>query len=211
MGAQEAVLSFDENVTVDTTNGTPSVIFNLGENQAEKTTAPPFRCPMAADEGPYSEALLEADSLALNGGTIRSAATQVDASLGHNGAGLINPRHIGSTVEDGPTAAFSNVPASHDGESTFEVGLAFSGESGMTSQVTVRDSLVETAGVRIEQAGRKTQGSNVTLTLPLYMCSEANAVCIAGKPIMRAATVEGPPLVRDDGRSTATTEGMREL
>ena len=173
-----------------------------------------FRYTVAADEGPYTQARLKESSLALNGGTIRSTATQADAGLAHGSFGGIYSRGIVPDTRDapkdnGPTAAFSDVPASHDGESAFEVGLAFSAESSVTSYVTVRDSLIEAAGARIVQARRVTQGSNVawtltvrpdgpgdvTLTLPVRACGEANAVCIGGEPIVRAAVaaVEGPP------------------
>ena len=210
--AVEVVLTFDEAVTVDTTGGTPGVTVKLGEDETEKTAAYAsgsataaltFRYTVATGEGPYSEALLEANSLALDGATIRSTATQADAELAHHATAQIHPRGTG------PTATFSNVPQSHDGESAFEVGLAFSTESSITSYVTVRDSLLEVAGGTVTRARRKTQGSNVawiltvrpsgagavTLTLPVRACDEANAVCIGGEPLVRAATatVDGPP------------------
>ena len=217
--AVEAVLTFDEAVTVDTTNGTPGVTVKLGEDETEKTAdyasgsgtaALTFRYTLAAEEGPYTEALLEADSLALNGGTIQSTATQADASLAHNGAAQI---YLRSTVPDnedpGPTATFSNVPESHDGERAFEVNLAFSAESSIISYVTVRDSLLEVTGGTVTVARRQTKGSNVawiltvrpsgpgdvTLTLPVRECDAANAVCVGGEPIVRAATatIAGPP------------------
>ena len=223
--AVDAVLTFDEAVTVDTTNGTPSVVVKLGEHEVEKTaayvsgsgtTALTFRYTVASGEGPYSEALLEADSLALNGGTLRSTATQADASLAHNEAGQVYLRGIVPDSKDkredaGPTAAFSNVPATHDGDTAFEVELAFSAESSITSYATVRDALLEVTGATVTRARRQTPGSNaawvltvqpdgpgdVTLTLPVRACSEATAVCMAGKPIARAATatIEGPPFV----------------
>ena len=221
--AVEAVLTFDENVTVDTTNGTPSVVVKLGEDETEKTAdyasgsgtaALTFRYTVATGEGPYSEVSLEGNSLELNGGTIQSTATQADASLAHNGAGQAYPRSIvpdsKNTQKDaGPTAAFSNVPATHDGETAFTVELAFSAESSITSYATVRDSLLEVAGATVTRARRKTRGSNTawvltvrpsgsgdaTLTLPVRPCGAANAVCVGGKPIVRAATatIEGPP------------------
>ena len=216
--AVEVVLTFDENVTVDTTNGTPSVTVKLGEDETEKTAAYAsgsgtaaltFRYTLATGEGPYTEALLEANSLALNGGAIRSSATQANADLAHNGTARILPRSVTPPKDTGPTATFSNVPESHDGERAFEIGLAFSAESSITSYVTVRDSLLDVTRGTVTGARRKTKGSNVgwlltvrpdgpgdvTLTLPVRECDQANAVCIGGKPLARAATatVEGPP------------------
>ena len=213
----EAVLTFDAAVTVDTTNGTPSVQVDLGTGAVRQsagyvsgsgTTALTFRYTLAAGEGPYTQALLVANSLATGGGTIRGTESNADAALAHDGAATAGAPVSGSG--DGPTASFSNVPANHDGESAFEIGLAFSAAPDALGYRTVRDTLLEVAGGQVVRAWRTTQGSNaawrltvqpagpgdVTLTLPARACTETNAVCFGGRPLSSAATatVAGAPV-----------------
>ena len=63
------------------------------------------------------------NSLALNGGTIRSAASAVDALLTRNGA--LTSGNSGRST--GPETSFQSVPKSHDGETAFTLGVQFSG------------------------------------------------------------------------------------
>lgn len=212
----EVTLTFSQPVKVNTRKGTPSVTLRLDGNDLREAgyagsiagMTLKFRYTPDGDARPPASAHLVANSLTLNGATIRSAVNGADAGLAHDGAGQIYPR--GLPREDaGPTAAFAKVPGSHDGETAFTVELAFSAESNIASYATVRDSLLEVTGATVTRARRQTPGSDtawvltvrpagsgdVTLTLPVRPCGEANAVCIGGKPIVRAATatVEGPP------------------
>ena len=89
-------VTFDEAVAVDTEGGTPRLKLDLGgdEGAGERwaayedgsgTETLSFAWTAAApDESPVGVAVL-ADTLELDGGTIRSAATQADAALGHSG------------------------------------------------------------------------------------------------------------------------------
>ena len=89
-------VTFGEAVAVDTTNGTPRLKLDLdddedtGERQAayesgSGTDTLTFAWTAAApDEAPAGVAVL-ADTLELDGGAIKSAATQEDAALGHAG------------------------------------------------------------------------------------------------------------------------------
>ena len=87
-------LTFAEAVAVDTANGTPRLKLDLGGNAGERwaayedgsgTTTLTFAWQAAAlDESAAGVAVL-ADTLELDGGTIKSAATQADAALGHAG------------------------------------------------------------------------------------------------------------------------------
>ena len=108
------------------------------------------------------------------------------------------------------TAAFRNVPAEHDGSSAFELELAFSEEPNDLSYKTVRDTLFEVSGGRIEAARRVTQGSNlgfyvtvvpsghdaVTLSLAtLPACGQTGSVCTGDSRALEGpvgATVHGP-------------------
>ena len=214
----DVVLTFDEAVDVDTAGGTPSATVQLeahpsGTTSSKSaayasgsgTTALTLRYTVPAGEGPYTAATLVENSLALNGGTIRSSASQGDATLAHAGVGQIYTREIPQAPA---SAAFSGMPERHDGESAFEVRLTFSAEPSVTSYTTVRDRLIDVTGARITRAKRAVKDSNrewrltvvprnvedVTLTLPVRPCTAANAACIGGQPLASAATatIEGP-------------------
>ena len=108
------------------------------------------------------------------------------------------------------TAAFRNVPVEHDGNSAFELELAFSEEPNDLSYKTVRDSLFEASGGRIESGRRVTQGSDlgfyvtvkpsgtgaVTLSLAtLPACGQRGSVCTGNSRALEGpvgATVPGP-------------------
>ncbi len=94
--AVRVALTFGEAVEVDTTNGTPRLKLDLGgeggagerwaayEGGSGTETLTFAWTAVAPDESAAGIAVL-ADTLALDGGTIRSAATQTDAALGHAG------------------------------------------------------------------------------------------------------------------------------
>ena len=85
-------LTFSEPVTVATDAGTPSVGIGLDGSARRAAHAggtgrlAVFSYPVTADDGTVSAASLTADSLALNGGTIRDAGGR-DADLAHPGFG----------------------------------------------------------------------------------------------------------------------------
>ena len=108
------------------------------------------------------------------------------------------------------TASVESAPGSHDGESGFEVRLAFSEAPGTLSFRTVRDHAFTVSGGSVRHARRVVQGSNrqwdvgvepsgdgdVTLTLaPSPACGSAHAICTAdGRRLETglAVTVPGP-------------------
>ena len=233
----EVTVSFSESVTVDTGSGTPSIGLLLGGAQARSaayvrgsgTAELVFGYTLAEGEGPYNAMLVPGDSLALNGGAIVSTAdNSVAADLAHNGAGktaVPEPASARAThsVADGPTASFSDVPATHDGETPFTVKLSFDEEPAL-SYKTVEDSLLEvncaseSCGT-VTKASRVTQGSDsewkvtvepsqgydITLKLPVRACGKTGAVCVDGRPLAEeaSATIPGEAL-------TATLTGPAE-
>ena len=130
----EAALTFDEAVTVDTTGGTPAVTLTLGASTQKSagyvrgsgTTELVFGYTLAKGEGPYDSAQLTLNSLALNGGAIRSTASGADAALAHDGFAVIGSPVPRGETDPGPTASFSALPERHDGESAFDIELHFS-------------------------------------------------------------------------------------
>ena len=71
---------------------------------------------------------------------------------------------VSDTVAGPPTgpltASFQDVPASHDGDSTFTFGLQFSEDVAGLSYTTLRDDAFTVTGGEVTNARRKTQGSS---------------------------------------------------
>ena len=213
----EVKLTFSEPVTVGITGGTPSIDLRLGTQthhaayaSGSGTKELVFGYTLAEGEGPHATVLVPGDSLALNGGTIVSTADgTVDAALAHEGAAK-------SVVavpdeEGGPTARFSDVPATHDGATAFEVTLSFSAAPGLDDE-TVRDALLDVSCASESCATvtgaswvtdrewtvtvEPSQAYAITLTLPVRACGETGAVCIGKRTLAEpaSATIPGRPL-----------------
>ena len=211
----EVTLAFSEAVTVDTANGVPSV--GLGLSGPAATRSAPylrgsgtaelvFSYTLVAGDGDHTVMAVTPDSLALNGGAIRSVATSADAALGHNGA-LVSagpPR-----APEGPSARFEGVPANHDGSDAFTVELHFSAEPEGLSYRTVQNGLLKVDGGTVTRAARTTRGSNlgwrvtvapsgtgdVQIQLPARPCGKPNAICIGNRPLRQAAQTTIPGIV----------------
>ena len=215
----EVALTFDEAVTVDTTGGTPAVALTLGASTAKTaayvrgsgTTELVFGYTLAKDEGPYDSVLLTLNSLALNGGAIRSSESGADAALAHDGFAVIGGPTPRGVAEPGPTARFSALPERHDGSTAFDIELHFSAAPEGLSYRTVGGGLLEVTGGAVQKARRKTARSNIgwvvtirpsgsgdiAIRLPARACGEANAVCFDNSPLAGDATaaVPGVPVV----------------
>ena len=222
----EAIVTFSEAVTVETSDGTPAITLTLGgtlEQSARYTRgsgskALVFVYTLIESDGSHTAMGVKPDSLALNGGSITSEASGAEADLGHDGAVIMGTRGSGrgprSTrgvpQRSGPTARFSDLPATHDGKKPFTVKLSFSAKPRGLSYKTVRDSLLEVTGGTVTKALRVNDASDrewkvtvapsqaygITLTLPPRACSETAAVCVDGRPLSRAASarIPGTPL-----------------
>ena len=209
-------VTFSEAVAVDTAGGTPGIGVQLGASPANPRSAVyasgsgtaelVFRYTLAAGDGAHSGMAVTGDSLALNGGTIRSVETGTDATLAHNGAVVVRIAGRGT----GPEVSFPGLPENHDGQSGFEVRVRFSGApSGLSAQ---RDaaSVLEVEGGTETGATAETKaadspwavtvapdgGGAVTMRVPVRDCAAPGAVCIGGQKLARAAeaTVPGPQI-----------------
>ena len=230
--AVEVTLTFSEAVTVDTTDGTPSIGLDLGGTESRRatylrgsgTTALVFGYTLTDADGTHTSMLVPINSLALNGGTIRSQATSANAALSHNGAAKSGSTQIGSRDEgDAFTARFGALPESHNGSDAFTFELHFSAAPEGLSYSTVAGGLLAVTGGTVNKARRLTAGSNlgweVTMTpsqsgaiairLPARACTETNAVCAGGSPLGKAvsATVPGIPFTASFSRVPAEHDG----
>ena len=127
--------------TVDTSGGTPTIALTLGGTQQRSaryasgsgTEALVFAYTLSESDGTHPAMGVAPESLALNGGSIASEATGVDADLSHDGTIIMGTRDAGRGVRGvpertGPTASFSDLPATHDGATAVKVKLTFSEE-----------------------------------------------------------------------------------
>ena len=207
-------VTFSEAVDVDTSGGTPSIGIGLGGTAARSatyasgtgTTELVFEYTLVSGDGSHGYMAVTPDSLALNGGTIRSAGSGVDALLAHNGA-LTSGNTERST---GPEASFQDVPKSHDGATAFTVGVQFSGQPAGLLATRDAASVLEVTGGSVTGARVTSESANpawevtvapdglgeVTIEVPVRACTEANAVCIGGRSLSRAVetTVPGTPM-----------------
>ena len=101
---------------------------------------------------------------------------------------------------------FSGVPGRHDGSTRFRFELRFDREPEDLSYRTVRDGLLTVNGGSVVQARRVKRNSNlrwevtvepagmedVSITLPVRECSDANAVCAKGEPLAEEVTATVP-------------------
>ena len=213
----EATVTFSEAVTVD---GTPTIGLMLGGTQKQSasyrsgsgTRELVFAYTLSESDGSHTAMGVALDSLALNGGSITSEATGADAELSHDGTIITGTRDDGRGVRElpGPTAQFSEVPATHDGATAFEVTLRFSEAPGL-DEGTVRGALEVSCAsescATVTGASRVTdrkwtvtveplQAYAITLRLPVRACGETGAVCIGGRALAgpASATIPGRAL-----------------
>ena len=126
--------TFSEAVDVNTTGGTPTVGFDLGG-----TTELLFGYEVVAADGSMT-----GNDVALNGGTIRNSATQVDADLAHEGV-LVQGSSATAKSDEAPRVTFENRPRSRDGSSAF-VDPADAGD--VTLEIPAR-ACTKTGAVRV--------------------------------------------------------------
>ena len=220
--AVEVTLTFSETVTVDTTNGTPAIGLQLNGTapraaayaRGSGTGSLVFRYPVAAADGTVSSVIVPPNALLLNGGAI-DGATGVAADRSHVGAARRGRRPvIDAPVRDPLTAAFEDVPESHNG-TPFTFQVRFSEDVAGLSYKTLRDSAFSVTNGQVTRARRKTKGSNqgwtitvkpdssaaVTIRLPATTdCEADDAICTSDdRPLSNSpsARIPGPAKALD--------------
>ena len=199
--ALTVTLTFSEAVTVDTTDGTPSLEVVLGANTKRRAAYASgsesqelvFTYELVAADGTHTAVRVTAKTLRTNGGRIYATSTEHDAALGHEAASLR------ATVSPPPatalTARFEKMPASHKGPgSRFSFELHFSAELAHLSHRSVAGPLFTVTNGAVTGARQLTATDNsgwrvdvepsrhadVTVTLrATTSCNAAHAVCTA--------------------------------
>ena len=206
-------VTFSEAVDVGTNGGTPAVGLELGGSSTAARSAAyasgsgtaelVFGYTLVQSDGSHSLMAVTPNSLALNGGTIRSAENQTDALLAHNGTVV---QAGGSTRSTEPRVSFQDVPKSHDGATAFTVGVQFSGQPDELSATRDAASVLEVTGGSVTGGRAASKGGDpawevtvvpdglgeVTIEVPARACTEANAVCIGGGRLARAVETTVP-------------------
>ena len=150
------------------------------------------------------------DAQALQDSAGNDAASFTDHAVTNSLRGTTGGVQNAEPETDPLTVSVASAPERHDGESGFEVRLAFSEAPGTLSFRTVRDHAFTVSGGSVRHARRVVQGSNrqwevgvepsgegdVTLTLaPSPACGEAHADMHRGRAPLEtglAVTVPGP-------------------
>ena len=227
-------VAFSEAVDVGTNGGTPSVGVELGGSSTAARSAAyasgsgtaelVFGYTLVQGDGSHSLMAVTPNSLALNGGTIRSAESQTNAQLAHNGTVV---QLGGSTRSTEPEVSFQDVPESHDGATAFTVGVQFSGQPDGLSATRDAASVLEVTGGSVTGARVASKSADpawevtvvpdglgeVTMEVPVRACTEANAVCIGGRSLSRAVetAVPGTPMTARFTQTPSAHDGSNSF
>ena len=233
-GTVGVTVTFSEAVDVGTNGGTPSVGVELGGSSTAARSAAyasgsgtaelVFGYTLVQGDGSHSLMAVTPNSLALNGGTIRSAESQTNAQLAHNGTVV---QLGGSTRSTEPEVSFQDVPESHDGATAFTVGVQFSGQPDGLSATRDAASVLEVTGGSVTGARVASKSADpawevtvvpdglgeVTIEVPVRACTEANAVCIGGRSLSLAVetAVPGTPMTARFTQTPSAHDGSNSF
>ena len=184
----DVTLTFTEAVTVDVTAGTPTLELRLGGSSARRagyhrgsgTPELVFRYTLTDDDGSHPSLVIPSDSLALNGGTIRSTETHADAELAHEAAavqGVALPALsvADATVAEAPGATLDFVVTLNPATAlavtvdyATTAGSATAGEDYTTTAGTLTfaaNETTQTIAVPVIDDADEDSGETLTLTL----------------------------------------------
>ena len=197
----QLTLTFSEAVTVDTSDGTPSLEVVLGANTERQAAYASgsgsrelvFTYEMVAADGTHTAVRVTANSLQTNGGRIYATSSERDAALAHEAASL--EATVPPPPADALTARFAAWPPSHSGPgSRFSFEVHFSAEPEGLSYRSMAGPLFEVTNGAVTGARRLTAGNNsgwqvdvkpsrhadVTVALRATTdCEASHAVCTA--------------------------------
>ena len=211
------------NLTVTLTDVNEAPAANAGADQAGIPGATPVTLsgagtdPDAGDTLAYAWARTSGPAVTLRGADTATATFTAPAGLTQDtaftfelavtdAAGLAGTDSVTVTVARGAalTAAFENVPDSHDGATAFDVRLRFSEEVNLSYRAFAA-GLLDVTGATVGTARRLAPPSNVGWAFPVTPAGDADVVLTlpAGRACDR---MTGP--CTDDGRRLARTASV---
>ena len=208
----EVTLAFSEAVHVDTSQGRPSIGLTLGGVQTRSapyargsgTSKLVFAYTLTYEDGSHTAMLVPIDSLALNGGTIRSVATGADATLSHSGGA---EHGTGGRGRRGTpfSATLHGVPETHDGSTPFSIELRFIAPPDALGKGADAADVLEVTGATVESTGTTGDGgrswrftltpsgtSDITVAVPVRICTATASLCARGQPLAGAVNASVP-------------------
>ena len=182
----EVQVTFDEAVAVDTAGGTPHLTIKMDPEYGDKpatyesgagTTRLTFTYEVVEPNySPQGIAVLE-NTLALNGGTIRSAATGGDAALAHTGLGH-DPAHQVNWERAAPSVTGVAIASNAGADNTYLLGETIRIRVSFTEAVTVAGTPQLTIDMDPADWGEKraayASGSGTTALTFTYQVAEPN-------------------------------------
>ena len=198
----EVTLAFSQPVQVETTGGTPSMEILLSGTDAKQalyargsgTGQLVFGYTLTAEDGEHNSLLVEPDSLALDGGSIRDVANNLDAAIGHQGGGtyFAPPPDETAPQLQSATVNGSSLTLAYDEE--------LENSNGLSSSLFA---------VKVNQASRPVMGVAVSQTNVILLLSPA---VIAGDAVTvdyTAPTAESADRLQDlSGNAAASFSGQ---
>ena len=151
-------VTFSEAVNVDTSGGTPSIGIGLGGTAARSATYASgtgtmelvFGYTLVQGDGSHSLMAVTPASLALNGGTIRSAANQTNAQLAHNGTVVLGSSTLATVPEpSAPGVPDCQAPPACRRRATVSSPIPISGVSRTYSTLTLMGDCTQVFGPRV--------------------------------------------------------------
>ena len=125
----EVTVTFNEAVTVDTTNGTPSVEFKIFSTARQAryvrgsgSAAPVFAYTVAAGDTDNNGIWIGSDKLSLAGASIKRTGSDVDAQIGHAEVGTLKDHKVDASLGVGTVSSVAITSTAPGGDGAYEPG-----------------------------------------------------------------------------------------
>ena len=227
----EVTVAFTEPVTVGTAVGVPSIGLRLGGSELRSaaylrgsgTSALVFAYTLTETDGSHSSMLVPPNSLALNGGTIRSREHTEDASLIHDAAEIGLPPQQSQQQQTSNTEATGGPGIDGSpvvGQTLTATTSGIADEDGMTGAVFtyqwIRQNLATALAEEIDGATSSTytvtseDEGHVLMVLVTFTDDAGNEESLSSRQVEVSAAQEGESKDSRGGKSTlANTPATR--
>ena len=219
----EVTVAFTEPVTVGTAVGVPSIGLRLGGSELRSaaylrgsgTSALVFAYTLTEADGSHNSMLVPPNSLALNGGTIRSREHREDASLIHDAAVIGPPPQQGQQQQTSNTEATGGPGIDGSpvvGQTLTATTSGIADEDGMTGAVFtyqwIRQNLATALAEEIDGATSSTytvtseDEGHVLMVLVTFTDDAGNEESLSSRQVEVSAAQEGESKDSRGGKST---------